>query len=214
MPPGGSANFRFDYRAMVSRAGPQAVGSKEIPVGNEECLTVLPLILQSNNKGLTFVFTGVLESIERDDAVNLVKQYGGKVTGAPSSKTSYVVLGNDAGPKKIETIRKNNIPTINEDGLFQLIKTLPAFGGTGKVGQQAVVKKEAEEKKIMDMAREMEVQAKQQQAKAVAVNGGASVDSRLWTEKYAPTAVKDVIGNKGLVEKLQRWLRDWSLYVL
>ena len=32
---------RFDYRAMVSRPGPQAPGSKEIPVGNEECLTVL-----------------------------------------------------------------------------------------------------------------------------------------------------------------------------
>jgi hypothetical protein len=34
----------------------------------------------------------------------LVKKYGGKVVGAPSSKTSYVVLGADAGPKKLETI--------------------------------------------------------------------------------------------------------------
>ena len=63
----------------------------------------------------------------------------------------------------------------------------------------------------MELAREMEVQAKQQ-----AVNNklklslvGRVVDSQLWTEKYAPTTMKDIIGNKGLVEKLQRWLRDW-----
>jgi len=92
---------------------------------------------------------------------------------------------------------------------------LPAQGGTGKTGQLAAAKKEAEEKKMMDMAREMEVQAKQQQQQAAkkAVSGVSQVvDSQLWTEKYAPTAIKDVIGNKGLVEKLQRWLRDWYIY--
>ena len=172
-------------------------------------------------QGLTFVFTGVLDSLERDDAVNLVKRYGGKVTGAPSSKTSYVVLGNDAGPKKIETIRKNNIRTINENGLFQLIRTLPAHGGTGKVGAAAAAKKEAEEKKMKELASEMDKlekeKMKQQKMGEQAKGGGGSGvaaagtagESQLWTEKYAPTAIKDIIGNKGLVEKLQRWLRDW-----
>jgi replication factor C subunit 1 len=184
---------------MATRPGPQAPGSKELPIGNEDCLS-----------GLTFVFTGVLESIDRDDAVNLVKRYGGKVTGAPSSKTSYVVLGSDAGPKKIETIKKNNIRTISEDGLFQLIRSLPAHGGTGKAGQEAAKKKELEEKKIQEMAKEMEAQVKQQQAKTQAINGGSTaIESQLWTEKYAPVQIKEVIGNKGLVEKLQRWLRDW-----
>ena len=122
-----------------------------------------------------------------------------------------MVLGSDAGPKKIETIRKNNIPTINEDGLFQLIQTLPAHGGTGKLGQQAAAKKEAEEKKIMEIAKEMESQAKEQ-AKTVAASGGSAADTQLWTEKYAPTQIKDICGNKGLVEKLQRWLRDWFVY--
>ena len=172
-------------------------------------------------QGLTFVFTGVLDSLDRDDAVNLVKRYGGKVTGAPSSKTSYVVLGNDAGPKKIETIRKNNIRTINEDGLFQLIRTLPAYGGTGKVGATAAAKKEAEDKKIKELASEMDKLEKEkmkqqkiaEKAKATGGSGAtaaaAVAESQLWTEKYAPTAIKDIIGNKALVEKLQRWLRDW-----
>ena len=64
---------------------------------------------------------------------------------------------------------------------------------------------------MMELAKEMEVQAKQQASKqqAKAVTGGAVVESQLWTERYAPTTMKDIIGNKGLVEKLQRWLRDW-----
>ena len=65
-----------------------------------------------------------------------MKRYGGKVTTAPSTKTSYVVLGNDAGPKKLEVIRKNNIKTINEDGLFELIRKLPANGGDGKAAEK------------------------------------------------------------------------------
>ena len=34
--------------------------------------------------------------------------------------------------------------------------------------------------------------------------------SMLWTEKYAPTQIKDIIGNKGNVEKLEAWLKTWS----
>lgn len=60
----------------------------------------------------------------------------------------------------------------------------------------------------MELAKEMETQAKEQM-KAKAAHGGPIVDSQLWTEKYAPTSIKDICGNKGLVEKLQRWLRDW-----
>jgi replication factor C subunit 1 len=119
-----------------------------------------------------------------------------------------VVLGSDAGPKKIETIKKNNIPTINEDGLFQLVRTLPAHGGSGKTGQLAAAKKETEERKVMEMATEMAAQAKAHKALA-----GSDVETQLWTEKYAPTNLKEVCGNKTLVEKLQRWLKAWYVHV-
>jgi replication factor C subunit 1 len=46
-------------------AGPRAPGSKEIPEGVPGCL-----------EGLTFVFTGELESLGRDDATELAKRYG------------------------------------------------------------------------------------------------------------------------------------------
>jgi replication factor C subunit 1 len=166
-----------------------------------------PLLPTLIHQGLTFVFTGVLDSIDRDDAVNLVKRYGGKVTTAPSRNTSYVILGNEAGPKKLELIKKNNLKTINEDGLFQLIRTLPAYGGASKAGQQAAAKRQAEEKKVMEMAKEMEVEGKKQAAAAVAK--GLTVQPQLWTKRYAPTNKKEIVGNKGLVEKLEKWLHDW-----
>lgn len=49
--PKGSTNLRFNFRAMAARPGPQAAGSKEIPVGNEDCLTVW---LPSRKKILIF----------------------------------------------------------------------------------------------------------------------------------------------------------------
>ena len=57
-------------------------------------------------EGLTFVITGVLESIERNDAADLIQRYGGKVTGSVSKKTSYLVVGRDAGESKITKVRR------------------------------------------------------------------------------------------------------------
>ncbi len=51
-------------------------------------------------EGLTFVITGVLESMERDEAKSLLEKYGGKVTGNVSKKTAYLVLGREGGESK------------------------------------------------------------------------------------------------------------------
>ena len=189
---------------------PPAAGSKEIPEGAENCLA-----------GLTFVFTGILESLGRDEGQNLVKRYGGKITTAPSSKTDFVVLGSDAGPKKLETIKRNDIKTINEDGLFALIKTLPANGGSGKNALKAEEKRQAEEQKVQDEAekQEKEMLAEQKKKAAVAKASAASgapprkaevrSEDQLWTTKYAPTQTSQICGNKTQVEKLQKWLHNW-----
>ena len=199
---------KFDFRNQAQRSQPPpAAGSKEMPVGAENCLT-----------GLTFVFTGLLDALGREEGQELVKRYGGKVTTAPSTKTSYVVLGNDAGPKKLEVIRKNNIKTINEDGLFELIRKLPANGGDGKAAEKNEEKKRQELQKVKDMAAQIEKEERR--------NGGAggvrgssrggdgtnramNSDSQLWTVKYAPTSTTMICGNKTQVEKLQTWLRNW-----
>ena len=52
-----------------------------------------------------------------------------RVVGQPSSKTSYVVLGSDAGPKKLEAIKKHKLPTLDEDGFLALIADRTKKGG-------------------------------------------------------------------------------------
>ena len=59
-------------------------------------------------EGLTFVITGVLESFERDEMKSAIEKYGGKVTGSLSKKTSYVVVGRDAGESKLNKVCHND----------------------------------------------------------------------------------------------------------
>ena len=215
-PPPREEGKKFNFAAFNANRGeaPASGASVELPVGRENCLA-----------GLTFVFTGVLNSLERNQGLELVKRYGGKVTSGPSKKTSFVVLGADAGPKKLETIQQYGLKAINEDGLFDLIRKLPAHGGDGKAGQQHEAKMKQEEAKIEKAAAEM-VQQERAEAKKGAstsvssrpapkgdLDGSASSDTRLWTVKYAPTATSMICGNKGQVEKLQAWLRAWPMNV-
>lgn len=205
-PPSGEPR-KFNFAASGANSGPPpAQGSKEIPQGADNCLA-----------GLNFVFTGLLDTLQREEGQNLVKRYGGKVTGAPSSKTSFVVLGSDAGPKKLETIKKFGLKTINEDGLFELLRRLPANGGDSKAAAKYAEKQEEEEKKIKEMAAEMEKEQRRTGGAGGAGVGGTSPakgksatkssDSQLWTVKYAPSGLGQICGNKTAVEKLQRWLR-------
>ena len=55
--------------------------------------------------GVTFVITGILESIEREEAADLIQRYGGKVTQSVSKKTSYVVVGRDPGESKLSKVQ-------------------------------------------------------------------------------------------------------------
>ena len=57
--------------------------------------------------GVTFVITGILESIEREEAADLIQRYGGKVTQSVSKKTSYVVVGRDPGESKLSKVHCN-----------------------------------------------------------------------------------------------------------
>ena len=57
--------------------------------------------------GLTFIITGILESIEREEAADLIQRYDGKVTQSVSKKTSYDVVGWDPGESKLSKVHCN-----------------------------------------------------------------------------------------------------------
>jgi DNA ligase (NAD+) len=70
--------------------------------------------------GLTFVLTGTLPTMSRDEAAERIEGAGGKVAGSVSKKTSYLVAGDDAGSKlaKAETL---GVPVIDEAALLEML---------------------------------------------------------------------------------------------
>ena len=70
--------------------------------------------------GKTFVITGTLPSLARDEAKELLEAAGAKVAGSVSKKTSYVVAGAEAG-SKLDKARELGVAVINEDGLKELL---------------------------------------------------------------------------------------------
>jgi len=70
--------------------------------------------------GKTFVITGTLPTLTRDDAKDLIQSAGGKVTGSVSSKTDYLVAGEKAGSKLIKA-EKLNVSVLDEAALRSLI---------------------------------------------------------------------------------------------
>ncbi|MEJ5198744.1 MAG: helix-hairpin-helix domain-containing protein, partial [Anaerolineae bacterium] len=71
--------------------------------------------------GLTFVITGTLPTLSRDQAKELIKAYGGKVTDAVSKSTSYLVAGEAAG-SKLAKAQQLGVPIISEDDLRRMIQ--------------------------------------------------------------------------------------------
>ena len=70
--------------------------------------------------GKTFVLTGTLPSLSRDDAKALIEAAGGRVSGSVSKKTDYVVAGSDAG-SKLDKARTLGVPVVDEAQLRTLI---------------------------------------------------------------------------------------------
>jgi DNA ligase (NAD+) len=72
-------------------------------------------------EGLTFVFTGTLKGMERDEARNNVEQLGGKTSSSISKKVDYVVVGDEAG-SKLEKAKSLGLKVLNEEEFLKLIQ--------------------------------------------------------------------------------------------
>ena len=77
----------------------------------------------SSNKleGLSIVISGVFQHHSRDEYKLLIEQHGGKNVGSISSKTSFILAGDNMGPSKLEKANKLGIRIINEDEFLDMI---------------------------------------------------------------------------------------------
>lgn len=72
--------------------------------------------------GLTFVITGTLAGLQRDEAEDALRELGAKVSGSVSKKTSYLVVGADAG-SKLAKAQSLGVPVLDEGALEHILKT-------------------------------------------------------------------------------------------
>lgn len=79
------------------------------------------VISDSRFAGMTFVLTGALTKFTRDEATEKIELYGGKASGSVSKKTTYVVVGENAGSKERKA-RELNIPILSEDDFLQMLQ--------------------------------------------------------------------------------------------
>lgn len=104
-PAASSPAKRRQAASRNKEASPPTKKTKQSPLAKKEKMAILEPTLEKDSfdvdssqvsefmQGLTFVFTGVLKNLAREDAMDLVKMLGARVTTAVSSKTSYLVAG-------------------------------------------------------------------------------------------------------------------------
>ncbi|CRK98467.1 CLUMA_CG011824, isoform A [Clunio marinus] len=195
------------YQKFMNRTSVINHGCKEIPDGKTDCL-----------KGHQFVITGILESMERDEAVDLIKKCGGIVVSGLSKKVTHIIVGEEAGPAKIAKAKDMGIKEMTEDDLLSLIRKKSGLPDVST--KQENIQKDSPGKENREIKLEKEdvkpiasTQVKQQ-PQAVQPNKIASknLDDFSFVDKYKPTSVTQIIGQQGSsgnAQKLINWLTKW-----
>ncbi|KAH0742617.1 hypothetical protein KY290_030610, partial [Solanum tuberosum] len=218
---------RGGFMNFGERKDPPHKGEKEVPEGAPDCLA-----------GLTFVISGTLDSLEREEAEDLIKRHGGRVTGSVSKKTTYLLCDEDVEGRKSSKAKELGTAFLTEDGLFELIrsskksksatqpeskKSADIIVSSGKRNSQntsdgtgSTVTKILAAKQLAPSASPAKSSGSPAKSSASPAKRKTQAKESLlpWTEKYRPKAIVDIIGNKSLVEQIQRWLESWDEHFL
>ncbi|RDX91794.1 Replication factor C subunit 1, partial [Mucuna pruriens] len=196
----GRGGGRGGFMNFGERKDPPHKGEKEVPEGAPDCLA-----------GLTFVISGTLDSLEREEAEDLIKRHGGRVTGSVSKKTNYLLCDEDIGGRKSEKAKELGTSFLTEDGLFDKIrasKPAKAPSQDKKPVNKAVAV--ASQSKVSPKSQVKVPLSSPSPSKQAKPKNATTVQSSLmWTEKHRPKDPKDIIGNQSLVSQLRNWLKAW-----
>ncbi|CAL5428385.1 unnamed protein product [Camellia sinensis] len=205
---------RGGFMNFGERKDPPHKGEKEVPEGAPNCLA-----------GLTFVISGTLDSLEREEAEDLIKRHGGRVTGSVSKKTNYLLCDEDIGGRKSAKAKELGTGFLSEDGLFDMIRASNKGKAAVKEESKRPVNKvvSTPPKKSPQKVELKKDEGGNSSAKSVALKGSnpgavpakrrvqTTADAWLpWTEKYRPKVQNDIIGNQSLVKQLHDWLTHWD----
>ena len=194
-----------------------------IELASFDCLQAAPECLA----GLTFVFSGILNNLGREESIDYVKGLGGRVTTAVSGKTSYLVVGDlleDGRPfsegSKYKKAIEIGVKVIHGEGKFYGLCKLYSDKVKPIETTESVVVAPAPAPIINPYAKKANPYAKAKPSATSAApnpyasktsaasappaqNKLASDPNALWADKYAPTSTADILGNQDSVKKLK-----------
>ena len=129
------------------------------------------------------------------------------VKAAKAKSLTHVLYGDDPGPSKIEQAHKRDLVLIDEDGLFDLIRT---------ESKKSLNKKEKEKvakKLIPKSEKPIEIKVAKVTKNIQATNNSErrnTSSNSLWTTLYHPTKSSDLVGNPSKIDKLKKFLAEWK----
>lgn len=198
------------YRAYLSRAGPPQLGLKELPIGAPDCL-----------KGKKFLITGVLDSLTRDQAEELIRRYGGDVAKSVIKKLDFAIVGTEPGVSKIEKLVSQNVSQLSESGLFELIASTQDRASGALTSSPVVAHRsgpQAVDSSPDAISRDSEAPGgsilSQKSAKPPSRSSEVPEAGWLLSEKYRPTKLAELIGftltDQNPIKQLKDWLQYWA----
>ena len=181
--------------------------------------------------GKRFVITGLIEGIKRYELEDYIKFLGGTTTSAVSGKTDYLIYGEilengfsyQTGNKYKTAIAKNiktfSVSELNDFlGSVLNIKNYDIFDIDFKTGKL----KNDLNNNSNNASENNSIKSNISINSLYMSNNLATNNSvlnkinnnLLWTEKYKPSKIKHIIGNKGAILNITQWLRDWEDVVI
>ncbi|KAI8976130.1 replication factor RFC1 C terminal domain-containing protein [Pilobolus umbonatus] len=176
------------FYALMNKAPPQALGTRPPPAGAPNCLA-----------GLAFVISGQYETLTKEQTMDIIKRYGGRVTGQVSGKTDYLLRGRDSGETKTQKAKALKKKILDENEFYELVESRAE-----KPEEVAPPKKKGKTTQAEEEA------AREGTSETQEPEGPKEIATTLWAEKYRPTNIKDIVGNRTLIQTIYGWLESWE----